>query len=158
MGGWPCTALRAQYKNPPPLPYGKSWRVESKAQVRNCKSQVCRSLSPLKSPPTAPAHSARPYDFHFAWHSPSEMQKNYAGQDLIRICIKNASYNMHFCLHLCFTSLFVQHVSEMCSPPSVGSTFLKNGSKQSALKNVSFESLLGALALSIPLRRALFRH
>ena len=50
----------AERLNPPPLPYGKSWRVESKAQVRNCKSQICRSLTPLKSPPSAPAHSARP--------------------------------------------------------------------------------------------------
>ena len=71
--------------NPPPLPYGKRWRVRSKAQVRNCKSQICRSLTPLKSPPSAPAHSARPpqnvrppgfCDFHFARHSPSEMQNN----------------------------------------------------------------------------------
>ena len=46
----------------------------------------------------------------------------------------------------------------MCSPPSVGSTFLKNDSKQSAFKNDSFESLLGALALAIPLRWALFRQ
>jgi hypothetical protein len=46
--------------NPPPLPYGKSWRVRSKPQVRICKSQICRSLTPLKSPPSAPAHSARP--------------------------------------------------------------------------------------------------
>ena len=46
--------------NPPPLPYGKRWRVKSKAEVRNCKSQICRSLTPLKSPPSAPAHSARP--------------------------------------------------------------------------------------------------
>ena len=50
----------AERLNPPPLPYGKSWRVKSKAQVRNCKSQICRSLTPLKSPPSAPAHSARP--------------------------------------------------------------------------------------------------
>ena len=38
----------------------RSWRVKPKAQVRNCKSQICRSLTPLKSPPSAPAHSARP--------------------------------------------------------------------------------------------------
>ena len=50
----------AERLNPPPLPYGKRWRVKSKAQVRNCKSQICRSLTPLKSPPSAPAHSARP--------------------------------------------------------------------------------------------------
>ena len=46
---------------------------------------------------------------------------------------------------------------KMCSPHSVGSTFLKNDSKQSAFKNVSFESLLDAMAPSVPLRRALFR-
>ena len=33
--------------DPPPLPYGKRWRVESKAQVRNCKSQICRSQTPI---------------------------------------------------------------------------------------------------------------
>merc|ERR1712139_401640 len=36
------------------------------------------------------------------------------------------------------------------------STFLKIAAKQNAFKNVSFEPLLAALALSIPLRRALF--
>ena len=56
----PGPAECAERLNPPPLPYGKSWRVKSKTQVRNCKSQICRSLTPLKSPPTAPAHSARP--------------------------------------------------------------------------------------------------
>ena len=97
-------------------------------------------------------------DFHFARHSPSEMQKTYARETKFRICFKNASCNMHFCLHLCFTTLFGPIFSKMCSPPSVGSTFWQNDSKQSALKNVSFESLLGALTLTIPLRRALFRE
>ena len=57
---WLGLAECAERLNPPPLPYGKSWRVKPKAQVRNCKSQICRSLTPLKSPPSAPAHSARP--------------------------------------------------------------------------------------------------
>ena len=65
---------------------------------------------------------------------------------------------MHFCLHFCFASLFFHFFSKLCSPPSVGSTILKNGSKQSAFKNDSFEPLLGALALAIPLRWALFRQ
>ena len=64
---------------------------------------------------------------------------------------------MHFCLHFCFASIFSHLFSKLCSPPSVGSTFLKNDSKQSAFKNVSFESLLDAMAPSVPLRRALFR-
>ncbi len=95
----------AERLNPPPLPYGKSWRVEPKAQVRNCKSQICRSLTPLKSPPSAPAHSARPPQkahpadfsiFHFARHSPSEMQKNCQRWILIRTCIKNAISKIAF--------------------------------------------------------------
>ena len=65
---------------------------------------------------------------------------------------------MHFCLHSCFPLLCLQVFSKMCSPPPVGSTFLKNDSKQSAFKNDSFEPLLGALALAIPLRWALFRQ
>ena len=38
------------------------------------------------------------------------------------------------------------------------STFLKTDAKQNAFKNVSVESLWAALALSVPLRRTLFRH
>ena len=91
--------------NPPPLPYGKSWRVKSKAQVRIRRSQICRSLTLLKSPPSAPAHSARPpksmlgagfCDFHFARHWPSEMQKTYPPRSLVRFCIKNVSCKTHF--------------------------------------------------------------
>ena len=39
-------------------------------------------------------------------------------------------------------------------PAAARSTFLKKNAQQDALKNVSFELLLVALALSIPLRRA----
>ena len=39
----PGPAECAERLNPPPLPYGKSWRVESKIRVRSCKSQICRS-------------------------------------------------------------------------------------------------------------------
>ena len=42
---------------------------------------------------------------------------------------------------------------KICSPPSVGSTFLKDTCKQSGLINVSFGSLLGAFSPSIPLRQ-----
>lgn len=38
--------------NPPPLPQGKRWRVRSTPQV------LQMSETPLKSPPSAPAHSA----------------------------------------------------------------------------------------------------
>ena len=48
--------------------------------------------------------------------------------------------------------------NENVLPAAARSTFLKTGAKQNAFKNVSFEPLLAALALSIPLRRALFRH
>ena len=47
---------------------------------------------------------------------------------------------------------------KICSPPSVGSTFLKDTCKQSGLINVSFGSLLGAFSPLIPFRRALFRQ
>ena len=42
------------------LALGKSWRAESTPTVRLCPFQYCRSLTPLKSPPAGPAHSARP--------------------------------------------------------------------------------------------------
>ena len=48
---------------------------------------------------------------------------------------------MHVCLHFCFASLFFQFFSKMCSPPSVGSTFLKTNSEQSAFKNPLFGAL-----------------
>ena len=46
---------------------------------------------------------------------------------------------------------------KICSPPSVGSTFLKDTCKQSGLINVNFGSLLAAFSYSIPFRRALIR-
>ena len=53
-----------------------------------------------------------------------------------------------------FAFVFLQN----CAPRCYQKHILKIDAKQNALKNVSFESLLDALALSIPLRRALFRH
>ena len=61
---------------------------------------------------------------------------------------------MKFVLWCILSSYFYENVL----PAAARNTFFKNDSKQSALKNASFESLLGALALSIPLRRALFRQ
>ena len=93
----PGPAECAERLNPPPLPYGKSWRVESTAQVRNCKSQICRSLTPLKSPPSAPAHSARPpqnmrgpgfYDFQKTLASAERAEKTYSPWNLLRIWIE----------------------------------------------------------------------
>ena len=60
-----------------------------------------------------------------------------------------------------FQSLFFQFFfifCKICSPPSVGSTFLKNDFNQNGFKNASLESLLGALPSLIPFRRALFRQ
>ena len=42
----PGPAECAERLNPPPLPYGKSWRVESKAQVRNCRSHLADLRTP----------------------------------------------------------------------------------------------------------------
>ena len=50
----PGPAECAERLNPPPLPLGKSWRVESTAEVRMCQSQICRSLTPSKSSPAPP--------------------------------------------------------------------------------------------------------
>ena len=79
-------------------------------------------------------------------------------QILLRICIKIVVCKMHVRYFFCSAACCFHIFAKMCSPPSVGSTFLKTDAKQHALKNVSFEPLLAALALSIPLRRALFRH
>ena len=48
---------------------------------------------------------------------------------------------MPFCLHFPFNFFFSHFFSKMCSPPSVGSTFLKNGSKHFAFKNSLFGPL-----------------
>ena len=60
----PGPAECAERLNPPPLPYGKSWRVKSTTAFHfadlNPQIQICRSQTPLISPPSAPAHSARP--------------------------------------------------------------------------------------------------
>ena len=61
---------------------------------------------------------------------------------------------MKFVLSCILSSYFYKNVLAARAT----STFLKTDAKQNAFKNVSFESLLDALALSIPLRRALFRH
>ena len=80
---FPGPAECAERLNPPPLPYGKSWRVESKTEVHNADLKFA-DLRPPHISPSAPAHSARPpqnhhrvdfCDFHFARHWPSEMQK-----------------------------------------------------------------------------------
>ena len=72
---------------------------------------------------------------------------------------KNIDLGIHFGIILeAFWHYFSLLFAEMCAPPSVGSIYFKNDSKQSAFKNNSFESFRGALALSIPLRRALFRQ
>ena len=60
--------------------------------------------------------------------------KKLFSPDLDTFSIKTSSCNMRFCLHLCFASFFWQFCSKMCSPPSVGSTFLKNVSNQNAFK------------------------
>jgi len=49
----------AERLNPPPLPYGKSWRVKSKAEV-HISDHILQISDPLKISPSAPAHSARP--------------------------------------------------------------------------------------------------
>ena len=61
---------------------------------------------------------------------------------------------MKFVVSCILSSYFYKNVL----PAATRSTFLKIDAKQNALKNLSFELLLGALALSIPLLRALIRH
>ena len=82
------------------------------------------------------------------------------------VCKKIAIFRMlcAICYFLCafraLQSLFFQNFDifcKICSPPSVGSTFLKDTCKQSGLINVNFGSLLAAFSPWIPLRRALIR-
>ena len=49
----------AERLNPPPLPYGKSWRVKSKAQVHILRSHLA-DLRPPHISPSGPVHSAGP--------------------------------------------------------------------------------------------------
>ena len=74
-------------------------RIHNRSPYR--RSQICRSLTPLKSPPSAPAHSARPTqndrqpgfcDFQKTLATAEPAEKNYPPQDLLRICIKNAIF------------------------------------------------------------------
>ena len=44
----------------------------------------------------------------------------------MRICIKNVSCKTHFACIFALHHLFFQFCAKMCSPPRVGSTFLKN--------------------------------
>ena len=50
---WPGLAECAKRLNPPPLPYGKSWRVESKPQATS-SDHILQISDPLISPPAAP--------------------------------------------------------------------------------------------------------
>ena len=57
---WLGLAECAERLNPPPLPYGKELACRIQTQSPYPQIQICRSLTPLKSPPSGPAHSAGP--------------------------------------------------------------------------------------------------
>ena len=61
---WLGLAECTERLNPPPLPYGKELACQIQTQSPYPQIQICRSLPPLKSPPTGPAHSARPTQNH----------------------------------------------------------------------------------------------
>ena len=110
----------AERLNPPPLPYGKSWRVESKAEV-HISDHILQISDPLKISPSAPAHSARPTqkvrrpgfcDFQktIASAEPAEKKLCWTGLDtnLHQKCkLQDASF-MLFMLQLTFYITFFQ--------------------------------------------------
>ena len=70
--------------DPPPLPYGKSWRIEPKPKV-HISDHILQISDPLKISPSAPAHSARPpqidrgpgfYDFQETLATAERAEKN----------------------------------------------------------------------------------
>ena len=97
-------------------------------------------------------------DFHFARHSPSEMQKKLCRRNQVTNLLQKCKLQHAFLLAFVFYFTVCSYFFKNVLPAAARSTFLKKDAKQNAVKNVSFESLLDALALSIPLRRALFRH
>ena len=124
----------AERLNPPPLPYGKSWRVESKAQVR-ISDHILQISDPLKISPSTPVHSARPTqidrppgfcDFQKTIASAEPAETSHAGWNLLRIWIENASFKMPLLCFSCFNSLFTSHFFKNVVPASAGSTFLQN--------------------------------
>ena len=124
----------AERLNPPPLPYGKRWRVKSKAEV-HISDHILQISDPLKISPSAPAHSARPpqkvrgpgfCDFQKTIASAESAEKSHAGWNLLRICIENASFKMPLLCFSCFNSLFTSHFFKNVVPASAGSTILQN--------------------------------
>ena len=78
-------------------------RIQStspKLQISNLQISNPPQNSPQRPRAFRPAAQKRSADrfcdFHFARHSPSEMQKNYAPWILLRICIKNVIYKTAF--------------------------------------------------------------
>ena len=123
--------------DPPPLPYGKSWRVRSKPQVRNCKSQICRSLTPLKSPPSAPAHSARP---------PQNMRGPGFCDFQKTLAVAERAANKLLTIDCDPYMTF----SKLCFPPSLRSTIsifnnFQNFIAKMQIKHVAFKKVLPAL-------------
>ena len=60
IDGRRCALPRGPSIESAALVVDKARCVKSKAQNQNRQSQICRSQTPLISPPSAPAHSARP--------------------------------------------------------------------------------------------------
>ena len=123
--------------------------------------------NPLKISPSAPAHSAgptqhahnaRPCGFQKTLAAAERADKKLSPQDLVKNLHQKCKLQHVFLLAFLFCFIIFAIVFKNVLPPPVGSTFLKNDSNQNAFKNGSLESLLGALAPSIPLRRALFHQ
>ena len=123
--------------------------------------------NPLKSPPSAPAHSARqPTNMHppgfcdfqktlaIAERAANKLSTTDLDLNLHQKCNFKDGFSMKYVLSCILSSYFYKNVLLARAT----STFLKTDAKQKAFNNVSFESLWGALALSIPLRWALSRH
>ena len=66
------------------------------------------------------------------------MQNNCAGWNLMRLCIKNASFKMPLSWFLWFNSLVASHVFKKVLLASVGSTILKNDFEYNRSKNSLF--------------------
>ena len=123
---------------PPPLPYGKSWRVKSKPQVRNCRSQICRSLTLLKSPPSAPAHSARPTqndrgpgfcDFQKTIASAERGAKKLCPTDPVANLCQKWQATRHHLHNFYVPTHFSHHIfSKKCFSPQWGAHFRKTTS------------------------------
>ena len=136
-GSWLGPAECAERLNPPPLPYGKSWRVESKPQVRNLRSHLA-DLRPPQNLPQRP-RAFRPAASKCASDRFCDFQKTLAvaEREANKLCPMDLDANLHhkcnlqdpsfmiFMLQLTFRLTCFQKSASRCSGKHVSGKRLR---------------------------------